>query len=360
MEGAPARHAAGCAAARRAPAARPPAARASAARPPDPAAPAAARSPAPARRAAARPATGRSPRSAPPAPSRRRRSRQTPPPARRPPDPAPDLRRRPGCGDRQSPCLGPELPLHAHASQWIDERACRTFPIVRLPPQGSALSHFMHFVGEGALTLGGGRRRAHRARVQAPEGAALPRRATSANGVGRREGQSPSAQRSESFALEPAVSRVLFRRCRRWWSFLWAGRYRTARATNSGSNRRGPRRRDALANATRSRTGLAPGGVCRAPLVTEGAVRSYRTVSPLPAPCGAGGLFSVALSFESPRLAVSQHPALRSPDFPRRTPEGPAATTCPARARSEKDYISWPTGAPRARRCRPSSDPPSR
>jgi len=35
-----------------------------------------------------------------------------------------------------------------------------------------------------------------------------------------------------------------------------------------------------------------------------------------------GGLFSVALSFESPRLAVSQHPALRSPDFPRRPPEG--------------------------------------
>src|SRR5262249_62007457 len=30
-----------------------------------------------------------------------------------------------------------------------------------------------------------------------------------------------------------------------------------------------------------------------------------------------GGLFSVALSFGSPRLAVSQHPALRSPAFPR-------------------------------------------
>jgi len=30
-----------------------------------------------------------------------------------------------------------------------------------------------------------------------------------------------------------------------------------------------------------------------------------------------GGLFSVALSCGSPRLAVNQHPALRSPDFPR-------------------------------------------
>ncbi len=61
---------------------------------------------------------------------------------------------------------------------------------------------------------------------------------------------------------------------------------------------------------------LAPGGVCRAIRVTPDAVRSYRTVSPLPAPCGTGGLFSVALSCESPRLAVSQHPALWSSDFP--------------------------------------------
>ena len=47
---------------------------------------------------------------------------------------------------------------------------------------------------------------------------------------------------------------------------------------------------------------------------------SYHTFSPLPDHAVArmpGGLFSVALSFESPRLAVSQHPAQRSPDFPR-------------------------------------------
>ena len=52
-------------------------------------------------------------------------------------------------------------------------------------------------------------------------------------------------------------------------------------------------------------------------------MRSYRTVAPLPVASLAnrgspiGGLLSVALSFESPRLAVSQHPALRSPDLPR-------------------------------------------
>src|SRR5262245_35258418 len=61
---------------------------------------------------------------------------------------------------------------------------------------------------------------------------------------------------------------------------------------------------------------LAPRGVCPATPVTGGAVGSYPTVSPLPAPFrAAGGLFSVALSCEFPRPAVSRHAALRSPDF---------------------------------------------
>src|SRR5438067_4684301 len=57
--------------------------------------------------------------------------------------------------------------------------------------------------------------------------------------------------------------------------------------------------------------GLAPGGVCRATPVARGAVRSYRTVSPLPAgrlsAACTGGLFSVALSLGSPPPAVSRH-----------------------------------------------------
>jgi hypothetical protein len=124
------------------------------------------------------------------------------------------------------------------------------------------------------------------------------------------------------------------------------------------STRATPARRP-LRAPSRSRTGLAPGGVCLAPLVTEGAVRSYRTVSPLPAPCGVGGLFSVALSFESPRLAVSQHPALRSPDFPR---EGkcPPATTCPARARSGATISGARLSRVGWQRAGPSSDLPSR
>jgi len=49
--------------------------------------------------------------------------------------------------------------------------------------------------------------------------------------------------------------------------------------------------------------GLAGGGVCPAGAVTDAAVRSYRTISPLPFGC----VFSVALSRGSPRVAVSHH-----------------------------------------------------
>ena len=63
--------------------------------------------------------------------------------------------------------------------------------------------------------------------------------------------------------------------------------------------------------------GLAPGGACRAAAVTGRAVRSYRTVSPLPAGEPAGGLLSVALSLGSPppdviRHRVSMEPGLSS------------------------------------------------
>jgi len=62
--------------------------------------------------------------------------------------------------------------------------------------------------------------------------------------------------------------------------------------------------------------GLAPDGVYPAPSVTLGAVRSYRTLSPLPpeigCPVSRGGLLSAALSV-SPRLIISDPPG-RSPD----------------------------------------------
>ena len=53
------------------------------------------------------------------------------------------------------------------------------------------------------------------------------------------------------------------------------------------------------------------------PVSPPGPVSSYLAVSPLPPTQSAGGgLLSVALSSSSPRLGVTQHPALRSPDFP--------------------------------------------
>src|SRR5215813_13355609 len=67
--------------------------------------------------------------------------------------------------------------------------------------------------------------------------------------------------------------------------------------------------------------GLAPGGVCRAASVAGSAVRSYRTVSPLPRlnTTRRGGLLSVALSLGvlSPpdviRHRLSVEPGLSSP-----------------------------------------------
>ena len=93
--------------------------------------------------------------------------------------------------------------------------------------------------------------------------------------------------------------------------------------------------------------GLAPGGVCRAAGVAVGAVRSYRTVSPLLRPLpfpspkpeegtllfpppvwgrvgwGSSGLFSVALSLGSRppdviRHRLSMEPGLSSPALPER------------------------------------------
>ena len=61
--------------------------------------------------------------------------------------------------------------------------------------------------------------------------------------------------------------------------------------------------------------GLAPGGVCRAAPVTWDAGGLLHRRFTLTTVAG-GGLFSVALSRGSPRVGVTHHPALWSPDFP--------------------------------------------
>jgi hypothetical protein len=106
-----------------------------------------------------------------------------------------------------------------------------------------------------------------------------------------------------------------------------------------------------LVRPLRARTtlfGLAPGGVYHASPVTRAPVRSYRTVSPLPAPAlaDAGGLFSVALSLGSPPPGVTRHPALWSSDFP------PPGRSCPRR---RSPIPHWrrhaPPGWPAPSRC---------
>ena len=64
--------------------------------------------------------------------------------------------------------------------------------------------------------------------------------------------------------------------------------------------------------------GLAPGGVCHAAFVTKSAVRSYRTLSPLPffpliLSLSKGGLLSVALSLRFPSAGVTRHPCFVEP-----------------------------------------------
>ena len=74
---------------------------------------------------------------------------------------------------------------------------------------------------------------------------------------------------------------------------------------------------------TLSLLGLAPDGVYQADQVTPvaGALLPHRFTLTCAHTLGCwaiGGLFSVALSCGLPRLAVSQHPVLRSPDLPQR------------------------------------------
>jgi len=71
-----------------------------------------------------------------------------------------------------------------------------------------------------------------------------------------------------------------------------------------------------MGRAARQLLGLAPGGACLAAPVTRGAggLLHHRFTLTLLA---RGGLLSVALSRGSPRVGVTDHLALWSPDFPR-------------------------------------------
>jgi len=73
--------------------------------------------------------------------------------------------------------------------------------------------------------------------------------------------------------------------------------------------------------------GLAPRGVYPAGGITPAAVRSYRTISPLPSVSGRRYIFCGTFRIPRGTPAVSRHAALWRPDFP---PPFPAATVHPA------------------------------
>ena len=91
-------------------------------------------------------------------------------------------------------------------------------------------------------------------------------------------------------------------------------------------------------------SGLAPGGVYLAFPVTReaGGLLHHRfTLTcfvPLSKRREAGGLFSVALACGLPRVGVTHHPALRSPDVPR--------ATCVTRGRLVNPSVVHSTGFP--------------
>ena len=135
------------------------------------------------------------------------------------------------------------------------------------------------------------------------------------------------------------------------------------RAWKRASPRVSPRRMPPL-------FGLAPGGVCRAAPVARSAVRSYRTVSPLPrsAEAARGGLISVALSLGSPPAAVSRHPVSMEPGlsstglhFWATGARAPAAAVRPAGALNKgmaagavKGLPATPGAGPKWRRIHPA------
>jgi len=90
----------------------------------------------------------------------------------------------------------------------------------------------------------------------------------------------------------------------------------------------GRRLLDASRNLPGTRTGraaprsclvLLPVGFAWPPVSPPAPVRSYRTVSPSPSPWGGQYTSLLHYAVGSPRLAVSQHRALWSADFPHLT-----------------------------------------
>ena len=105
---------------------------------------------------------------------------------------------------------------------------------------------------------------------------------------------------------------------------------RLARPTRTAARKMRPPVAPEGSAGQQSLFGLAPGGVCRAASVAEAAVRSYRTLSPLPPVAGAAVCFLWHFPWGRPRRTLSGtvssvEPGLSSAGSPRQRPSGPLA-----------------------------------
>ena len=101
---------------------------------------------------------------------------------------------------------------------------------------------------------------------------------------------------------------------RTWRPFIWGRRHRRPQCNQPGQQRENTLRR-ARRPPRPSLFGLAPGGACRAATVASRAVRSYRTLSPLPRRTGAV-CFLWRYPWGRPRRSLSGTLISWSPDFP--------------------------------------------
>jgi len=119
---------------------------------------------------------------------------------------------------------------------------------------------------------------------------------------------------------------------RTWRPFIWGNRYRQPQCDQPGQQRENTLRRTRRPPRP-SLFGLAPGGACRAASVTSRAVRSYRTLSPLPRHAGAV-CFLWRYPWGHPRRSLSGTLISWSPDFP------------PSRGSRPGTAAARPTGGP--------------
>jgi hypothetical protein len=123
------------------------------------------------------------------------------------------------------------------------------------------------------------------------------------------------------------------------WPFLWGGRYQPPQATNPGDN---PETDLRLKNLASPLFGFAPGGACHAAHVAMRAVRSYRTVSPLPLGVSREAVcFLWRFPWGRPRRTLSGTVSPWSPDFPPQQSGGHPADWPPRHKREAEGRQSF-------------------